>query len=162
MCKIIAALVLSVMMTDAGLGDTNAPSYTYNPPVVMCEPSPIDGIIEKNDGYREQIARVVMSEANGEPLVGKVAIVATIFNRARMFDMSIYDVIHSPNQYSVANNGVPTDDCYEAIDIYCKCPELFPDDMLYFRLNHYHKFSQAEDYAPIGSHYFSTRKGVEE
>ena len=89
-------------------------------------------------------------------MVGKVAVVATIFNRARIYDMSIHDVIYSPNQFSTANNGEPTQECYDAIDIYCKVPELYPDDMIYFQLYDYSKYG--EDYFPIGSHYFSTKK----
>lgn len=71
--------------------------------------------------------------------------------------MSISEVIFSPNQFSTANNGTPTEECYEAIDIYCKVPELYPDDMIYFQLHDYSKYG--EDFLPIGSHYFSTKKG---
>ncbi|MBQ5820578.1 MAG: hypothetical protein IIW31_05025, partial [Clostridia bacterium] len=46
--------------------------------------TPIDQLVEINQENRDLIARVVMSEANGEPMVGKVAVVATIFNRARI------------------------------------------------------------------------------
>ena len=118
--------------------------------------TPVDQLVEINNENRDLIARVVMSEANGEPMVGKVAVVATIFNRARIYDMSIHDVIYSPNQFSTANNGTPTEECYEAIDIYCECPELYPDDLIYFQLHSYSKYG--EDYAVIGSHYFSTKK----
>lgn len=118
--------------------------------------TPIDQLVEINQENRDLIARVVMSEANGEPMVGKVAVVATIFNRARIYDMSIPEVIYSPNQFSTADNGKPTAECYEAIDIYCKVPELYPDDMIYFQLHSFSKYG--EDYAQIGSHYFSTKK----
>ena len=119
--------------------------------------TPIDQLVEINQENRDLIARVVMSEANGEPMVGKVAVVACIFNRARIYDMSISEVIFSPNQFSTADNGKPTAECYEAIDIYCKVPELYPDDMIYFQLHDYSKYGK--DYSPIGSHYFSTKKG---
>ena len=118
--------------------------------------TPIDQLVEVNQESRDLIARVVMSEAGGEPMVGKVAVVACIFNRARIYDMSISEVIYSPNQFSTANNGEPTAECYEAIDIYCKVPELYPDDLIYFQLHDYSKYG--EDYLPIGSHYFSTKK----
>lgn len=118
--------------------------------------SPVDQLVEINQENRDLIARVVMSEANGEPMVGKVAVVATIFNRARIFDQTISEVIYAPNQYSTADNGKPTEECYEAIDIYCKAPELYPDDMIYFQLHNYSKYG--EDFLQIGSHYFSTKK----
>ena len=118
--------------------------------------TPIDQLVEINQENRDLIARVVMSEAGGEPMIGKVAVVATIFNRARIYDQTVAEVIYAPNQYSTADNGKPTEECYEAIDIYCKVPELYPDDMIYFQLDYYTK--NGEDYLPIGSHYFSTKK----
>lgn len=118
--------------------------------------TPIDSIIEQAERYEDDLARVVMSEANGEPMVGKVAVVATIFNRARIYDQTIAEVIYSPNQYSTANNGKPTKECYEAITLYCECPTLWPDDLVYFQLDSFSKYGEA--YAIIGSHYFSTLK----
>lgn len=118
--------------------------------------TPIDQLVEINQENRDLIARVVMSEANGEPMVGKIAVVATIFNRARIYEMSISEVIYSPNQFSTADNGTPTEECYEAIDLYAQCPTLYPDDLIYFQLHSFSKYG--EDYAQIGSHYFSTQK----
>lgn len=118
--------------------------------------TPIDQLVEINQENRDLIARVVMSEAGGEPMVGKVAVVSCIFNRARIYDMSISEVILSPNQFSTADNGDPTEECYEAIDLYAQCPTLYPDDLIYFQLHSFSKYG--EDYAQIGSHYFSTQK----
>lgn len=118
--------------------------------------TPIDQLVEINQENRDLIARVVMSEANGEPMVGKIGVVACIFNRARIYDMSISEVIFSPNQFSTADNGDPTAECYEAIDLYAQCPTLYPDDLIYFQLHSFSKYG--EDYAVIGSHYFSTKK----
>ena len=118
--------------------------------------TPVDQLVEVNQESRDLIARVVMSEAGGEPMIGKVAVVATIFNRARIYDQTIAEGIYAPNQYSTADNGEPTEECYEAIDIYCKVPELYPDDMIYFQLDYYTK--NGEDFLQIGSHYFSTKK----
>ena len=118
--------------------------------------TPIDQLVEINQENRDLIARVVMSEANGEPMVGKIAVVACVFNRARIYDMSISEVIFSPNQFSTADNGEPTAECYEAIDLYAQCPTLYPDDLIYFQLHSFSKYG--EDYAQIGSHYFSTKK----
>ena len=118
--------------------------------------TPIDQLVEINQENRDLIARVVMSEANGEPMVGKIAVVACIFNRARIYDMSISEVIYSPNQFSTADNGDPTAECYEAIDLYAQCPTLYPDDLIYFQLHSFSKYG--EDYAQIGSHYFSTQR----
>ena len=118
--------------------------------------TPIDQLVEVNQESRDLIARVVMSEANNEPMVGKIAVVACVFNRARIYDMSISEVIFSPNQFSTADNGEPTAECYEAIDLYAQCPTLYPDDLIYFQLHSFSKYG--EDYAQIGSHYFSTQK----
>lgn len=128
-------------------------------PIRAAAKMPVDRIVDFTKTERDEIALVVMSEANAEPMVGKVAIVATIFNRARLNDMTIHEVITDPNQYSSGWKRKVSEECYQAIDIYCECPDLFPDNMTYFRTGHYHGF--AEDYTVIGSHYFSTTKEEE-
>ena len=122
--------------------------------------APVDHIVDFTKAERDEIALVVMSEANAEPMVGKVAVVATIFNRARINETTIHSIVTDPNQYSSGWKHKVSDECYQAIDIYCECPELFPEDMLYFRTGHYHGF--AEDYTVIGSHYFSTASPIQE
>lgn len=101
----------------------------------------------------ELIAKVVMAEAGTEPFVGQVAVAATILNRAEQWDMTVYEVLTQPNQYA-SPAYIVTEECYKAVEFARANRDLFPEDMMYFRTKHYHKFG--EPYAVIGSHYFST------
>lgn len=98
------------------------------------------------------MARVVMSEASTEPLVGKVAVASTILNRWRLWGKSIRDVINTPNQYSTQDNGKPTDECYVAVYLAME-GGLFPENMIYFRTGRYSDYGTP--YVVIGNHYFS-------
>lgn len=123
--------------------------------------APVDQIVEHTKKDIDEIARVVMSEANAEPMVGKVAVAATIFNRARIFDMSIHEVIFSPNQFSSHWQGKVSEECYNAVEMYLQCPTLFPDDMVYFQQSSFPKWG--DEYLQIGAHYFGTvKKSYEE
>ena len=122
--------------------------------------APVDHIVEHTKKDIDEIARVVMSEANAEPTVGQVAVVACIFNRARIFDMSIHEVIHTPNQFSSHWTGSVSEECYDAVSMYLQCPTLFPDDMVYFQQHSFPKWG--DEYLQIGAHYFGTVKHKEE
>ncbi len=103
----------------------------------------------------ELLMRVCMSECGGkygEPLEGKVAVVETILNRCEIYGKTIDEVVYEPYQYSVADNGEPDETVREAVDI-ALSGNMYPDDMIYFRTNHYHNFGIP--YRQIGSHYFS-------
>lgn len=100
------------------------------------------------------VARVVMSEASTLNFAGKQAVARVIFNRidSESYPNTLEEVIKG--QFSTADNGTPTEECYEAISFALNYPECFPSDMFWFRDSHYHTF--AEDYCQIGNMYFST------
>lgn len=104
------------------------------------------------DREYQLLARVCMSEAGNQPLVGKIAVIETVLNRVDMGRGSIEEVIYAKHQYSVADNGEPNSECYEAIDI-ALAGDMYPDTMIYFRTKHYHTW--AIPYKKIGDHYFS-------
>lgn len=122
--------------------------------------APVDHIAECAQRDLDEIALVVMSEANAEPMVGKVAVAATVFNRARIFDLSIHEVIHTPNAYSTHWKGTVSQECYDAVEMYIQCPTLFPDDMVYFQQHSFPKWG--DEYLQIGAHYFGTVKKQKE
>lgn len=104
----------------------------------------------------ELLARVCMSECGGkygEPLQGKIAVVETILNRVDMGWGTIEEVVTEPYQYSMADNGEPDESVYEAVDIALIGKGMFPDNMVYFRTEHFHDFGQP--FMQIGNHYFS-------
>lgn len=110
---------------------------------------------EVTDYEYELLCRVCMSEAGGkygEPFIGKVAVVETILNRVDMGRGTIEEVVFEPNQYSTADNGEPDETVIEAVDHALK-EDLFPDNMIYFRVGRYHGFGKP--YEKIGNHYFS-------
>lgn len=100
------------------------------------------------------MARVVMSEASTQCFDCKQAVAATLINRynSSKFPNDISKIVDG--QYSTANNGEPTEECYEAVYAAIAFPEAFPEDMYYFRSGHYHKFGH--DLYMIGALYFST------
>jgi spore germination cell wall hydrolase CwlJ-like protein len=103
----------------------------------------------------ELIARVVQAEAGAEPLVGKVAVAATILNRAECRGMTIEEVIYEPNQYAAPTKGIVNNESQEAVRIAREQRDLFPRNMVYFRRDYFHA-KYGEPYVIIGHHYFST------
>jgi len=100
------------------------------------------------------IAEVVMSEAGNQPLVGKVAVAATLLNRIEVTGRTAESI--ALEAYSYPYYGIVTNDCYRAVEIAMDNRDLFPDDMMYFRTLHYHDFGVP--YVQIGDHYFSTKE----
>ena len=100
------------------------------------------------------IASVVMAEAEGEEMVGKVAVASVILNRCENWDKTVSEVINEPNQF--AKGKEPNLDCLRAVEIAREVRDLYPSDMLYFRNAHYHEFGCP--FLVIGHHYFSTER----
>ena len=105
------------------------------------------------------LAHLCMAEAGNQPLVGKIAVVVTVLNRADAWGMSVYEVATQKNQYAYPYYGIVDEECYKAVEIAYEAfaAEVFPRDMFYFRTSHYHKYG--EPYAIIGDHYFSCEGG---
>ena len=100
------------------------------------------------------IASVVMAEAEGEEMVGKVAVASVILNRCEAWNKTVSEVINEPNQF--AKGKEPNLDCLRAVEIAKDVRDLYPSDMLYFRNAHYHEFGCP--FLVIGHHYFSTER----
>ena len=60
-----------------------------------------------NQSEIDLISRVVMAEAEGEPLEGKIYVIDTIFNRidSDKFPNTVHDVIYQKNQFTSIWNG---------------------------------------------------------
>ncbi len=61
-----------------------------------------------SDGDIDLLARLVQSEAGGEPYAGKVAVAAVVLNRIRSdsFPNTIRGVVYQPRQFSPVDNGM--------------------------------------------------------
>lgn len=112
--------------------------------------------IEITEEERDLMARVVMSEAsvlNGD---GKIAVASVIVNRAlaKGFPDTVKEVIEQPNQFSTADNGEPTEECYLAVES-ALLFEAYPWDMFWFRTDYPHSWGY--EYTRIGNTVFSTK-----
>ncbi len=124
------------------------------------EPSETIPVKEPFYSDEELIAKVVMAEAEGEEMVGKVAVAMTVLNRCDYYGKSVQEVIDEEDQYAPYKNAVANADCIRAVEIAKSCRDLFPSTMMWFRRDYYHKFKdeRVKDYMPIGKHCFSYLK----
>lgn len=112
-----------------------------------------------SDDDIELMCRIVMNEAGGESYKCQVAVAETILNRVASADFpnSIYDVVYQPHQYSHKENGKITDSVREAV-LQALEYHIFDKNMVYFRMDYYHCFDEAENYVHIDNTYFSIKK----
>ena len=111
----------------------------------------------ESDPWEEErilMARVVQAEAGTEPFVGKVAVAATILNRAELRGMTISEVVFEKNQYA-SPAAITEKEAFEAVDFAKENRDLFPRNMFYFRTNHFHTLAYSVDFIQIGQHFFS-------
>ena len=106
----------------------------------------------------ELIAQVVHAEANGEEMIGKVAVAAVVLNRCDYFGLTVESVVYAKNQFAISDTYTETD--MRAVEIAQKNRDLFPTNLLFFRNKHYHSFGSP--YMQIGNHYFSTKGKTKE
>lgn len=105
------------------------------------------------------MARVVMSEAGNQPAECKEAVATVLLNRLASPDypVDLYDVVHQQSQFSTADNGDPTPECYlavySALTWFGSDYAVVPSSCYYFRSGHYHTW--ALNYEKIGDLYFS-------
>ena len=111
------------------------------------------------------MARVVMSEAGNQDIDCKEAVATVILNRwvSPNYPVRIKDVIYSEGQFSTADNGTPTDECYQAVYSaivwFGTENAIVPKSCYYFRAYHYHEW--AIDYCQLDDMYFSLGKDAD-
>lgn len=87
-------------------------------------------VIEINSDERAELAKIIMAEAGGEDIDGKILVGNVILNRVESdeFPDDIISVIRQKNNVSgvyqfspvasgIINEMIPSDECYEAIDM---------------------------------------------
>lgn len=82
----------------------------------------------------ELIVHIVMAEAEGEPLEGKIAVANVVINRVRNRGQSVAEVIFAPAQFCTSERFElePTEDCYKAVDMALQGYEAVDRDVEYF------------------------------
>ena len=124
-----------------------------NQQVVYYIPEPVGLVITKED--YDLMATIVFNEAGNQEFLGQVAVAACILNRSEKRNMSIFNVVNEPDQFTT-NRNKPNQKAYDAVDTALLNRDLFPRNMFYFRTMNYHDFPNADEYMRIGDHYFST------
>ena len=123
------------------------------------KPTEVIEVKEATPTDEELIARVVMAEAEGEEMIGKVAVAMTVLNRCDYYGLTVETVVFAElngvKQYSVSDTY--NDECMKAVEIAQANRELFPSTMMWFKTDEYHDFKNGnpQDYMLIGKHYFS-------
>lgn len=126
----------------------------------------IEVVEEKEMAYnltsaeRELLAQLLYHEARGESLECQKAVASVILNRvdSKIWGDSLTDVIYAKNQFEPVVKGLlpntkPLQKQYEAIDYVLENGSTIPEDVLYFRADHY--FEWATDFMNMDNTYFS-------
>lgn len=109
---------------------------------------------------RETLARLVFLEARGESYECQKAVVSVVINRwmSGQWGNTINSVIYSPKQFSDAwkiKTTTPYQMNYDAVDDVLQNGTTLPYYVMYFRANHYHKWTGYINYTTIDNTYFS-------
>ena len=111
-------------------------------------------------GERELLAQLLYHEARGESLECQKAVASVILNRvdSKIWGDSLTDVIYAKNQFEPVVKGLlpntkPLQKQYEAIDYVLENGATVPEEVLYFRADHY--FEWATDFMNMDNTYFS-------
>ncbi len=114
----------------------------------------------------ELLAAIIDCEAGGQPYEGKVAVGNVIYNRilSPQFQMTIYDVIYGPGQFTPVTNGTldimlakgARESCVQAARDCLNGVRTIPEEYLFFcSLNSwYSKPKKYIEYFQLGSHMF--------
>lgn len=108
---------------------------------------------------QELLAHLVMAEAEGEPLDGKIAVINVVDNRCRIRGQSVEDVIFAPRQFCTGARFdlEPTAECWEAVRQAMDGETVVPKDVEYF-CERSLRFKQLEYVGRIGHHLFWKEK----
>lgn len=108
---------------------------------------------------QELLAHLVMAEAEGESMEGKIAVINVVDNRCRLRGQSVEDVIFAPRQFCIGRHFdlEPTEECWEAVRRAMDGETSVPDDVEYF-CERSLRFKRLEYVMRIGNHLFWREK----
>lgn len=112
------------------------------------------------ESERELLAQLLYHEARGESLDCQKAVVSVVLNRVEsgIWGDTLSEVIYAKNQFEPVARGLlpntkPLQKQYEAIDYVLENGATIPEDVLYFRADHYFEWGTA--YMNLDNTYFS-------
>ncbi len=152
----VGLICLAIFLIESALNSIDVKVIEVQAhPIVIEEEEEIEETIEipvRSDV--DVIAATIEGEGGNQPLVGKVAIAATMLNRMDYTGRSAESIaLEAYNAYPYY--GPVSEESYKAVEIAMNNRDLFPSDMMYFRADHYHDFGVP--YCQIGDHYFSIK-----
>ena len=114
--------------------------------------------IESARGYSHSekllIARVVYSEARGEPFEGQVAVAAVVLNRfeSGKFGKSIAKIVFAPDQFAITEKHNASG--MAAVEAAIGNRDTYPDNMFFFQVSTRKTWRNFVYYKRIGNHSF--------
>ena len=139
-------------------------SEPVEPIVEQAKSEPIVPIVESNKLSQEEvdlISRVVMAEAESEPLDGKLYVIDTILNRvdSKHFPNTVHEVIYQSWQFTSMWNG-RYDRCSSNAELNDMINSEYENrtnrDVVFFTADKYGQYGRPS--FRIANHYFSTYK----
>lgn len=109
------------------------------------------------------LASLVDLEVGIEEYECKKAVVSIVFNRMKLYDMSLEDVIFADNQFAVADKvrqHTPSEESVNAVKAVITGGVTLPEYVTFFRADDYHCWGDLIPYICIGNTYFSYSESV--
>ena len=105
------------------------------------------------------LATLVFLESGNEPYECQLAVASVIINRMVNDDLSLYDVMYAPNQFSptsIISSSSPSESTLSAVYEVLQNGTTIPNYVTFFRASYYHNWSSyIVPYCVYGNTYFS-------
>ncbi len=114
-------------------------------------------------GEIQLLASLVDLEAGIEEYECKKAVVSVVFNRMKLYDMSLEDVIFADNQFAVADvvrQQTPSEESVNAVKEVITGGVILPEYVTFFRAGDYHRWGDLIPFIQIGNTYFSYSESI--
>ncbi|WP_206460213.1 cell wall hydrolase [Anaerovorax sp. IOR16] len=86
-----------------------------------------------SDEERELIEKVVMAEAEGEPIEGKMAVAQAIKDRSELWDMTVTEVVLQPAQFTKPSQKTVNSEVIQAVSaVFDSDISIFDDPVTHF------------------------------
>ena len=133
--------------------ETGVPTYTPEPTTYYTIG------VSLSDAEIRDLATLVFLESGNEPYECQLAVASVIINRMTNDNLSLYDVMYAPNQFSPASiisSSSPSESTLSAVHEVLENGPTIPNYVTFFRASYYHNWSSyIVPYCVYGNTYFS-------